>query len=343
MQLANREETGGITVLGYAAATNMDDAVRLLLQVGADPSACGSNGKNAMDMTNQHSSNKAEMLCLLQAVKEVQAVSSKDASTTDADACLRATGTSAAELVAPVWDVLLGGAVVTPHPEVCFAIFSSLFNTVTAVHPAILEHMFVAAISTAASVSGKSPKSVVSPRADDTPGASAELAAAGLKVVASARAERFFKLLASIAKRFCRNKGVHHFAQTSLPAVLKLLKLPTSWPLARLCHKLRLIDPTLSELAGTQEAARSAAAAASPFRVGGGVAAAARESEENDDENEEEEAGDDDENEEEEAGDEDENEEEEAGDEDEDDVRVRSNCCLVQAESLGNVTLVFAG
>jgi hypothetical protein len=36
-QVANREETGGIPVLGYAAATNLRHAVRLLLQIGADP------------------------------------------------------------------------------------------------------------------------------------------------------------------------------------------------------------------------------------------------------------------------------------------------------------------
>jgi len=294
-ELANREETGGINVLGYAAATNMEDAVRLLLQVGADPNAPGANGRNAMDMTLQHTSNKAEMLALLQSVKEVQAISAKDVSITDPDACLRITGRSCAELVAPVWDVLLDGAAATPHPEVCFAILNSLFSTVTAVHPALLENMFIAVISTAASVSGRTPRAGASPKTDDTPSANSEPMSPGVKVSVSCRAERFFKLLALVARKFSKNKGAQHFARTALPALLTLLKLPTSWPLARLCHKLRLVEPTLSELAGAQEVERSAPAS-SPF-LPRAFAADLPEyaSEDDDDENQEEEEGHDDE------------------------------------------------
>jgi hypothetical protein len=86
----------------------------------------------------------------------------------------------------------------------------------------------------------------------------------GVKVSVSCRAERFFKLLALIARKFSKNKGAQHFARTALPALLTLLKLPTSWPLVRLCHKLRLVEPTFSELAGAQEVERSAPAL-SPF------------------------------------------------------------------------------
>jgi hypothetical protein len=62
-----------------------------------------------------------------------------------------------------------------------------------------------------------------------------------------------------IAKKFRRIGGVNAFAQSALRAILKLLKLPTARPLARLCHKLRLVDPTLSDLAISQGSGKNAA------------------------------------------------------------------------------------
>ena len=256
--LANRNENNsGITVLGYAAATDNRDAVRMLLQVGADPNLKGSNGSNAMEMTVQHNSNKSAMLSMLQSVKEVQAVSKKDLASADIEACRRMTGKSASELVSPVLGTLLGGAAATPHPDVCFAIFNSLFETVSAVHPVILENLFVVAISPASAASGKTPRASSSPQVLDalssagdllSPFSSAaESASQGVKVLASSMAERFLKLMALIAKKFRKIKGVNQFARSALPALLKLLQLPTARPLARLCHKLHLVEH-LSEL-----------------------------------------------------------------------------------------------
>lgn len=283
-QLANRDErNSGITVLGYAAATDNRDAVRMLLQVGADPSLKGSNGSNSMEMTVQHNSNKTAMLGMLQSIKEVKAVSKKDASTADLEACKRITGKSAAELLSLVWDVLLDAAAASPHPDVCFAIFSSLFETILAVHPAILETLFVVAISSASTSSGRTPKSFTSPQAHEASlsaadssssplSSAAESSSQGIKLLASRAAERFLKLMGLIAKKFRKIKGVNHFARAALPALLKLLKLPTARPLARLCHKLRLVEPTLSELAIALESGPSAAA--SPLCFGGSFAAA---------------------------------------------------------------------
>jgi ankyrin repeat protein len=269
-QLANREEKNtGITVLGYAAAIDNCDAVRMLLQVGADPNLTGSNGKNAMEMTVQHNSHKAEMLSMLQSIREVQVVINIDPSCTDTEACKRITGKSAFELIAPVWDVLLDAAAGTPHPDVSFAIFKSLFDTITAVHPAILENLFVDAVSSASIATNKTPRATASPQALDAPHAAADQSSPlsstgepslqGFKLLASSRAERFLKLLGLIAKKFRRIGGVNAFAQSALRAILKLLKLPTARPLARLCHKLRLVDPTLSDLAISQGSGKNAA------------------------------------------------------------------------------------
>ena len=268
-QVANREETGGIPVLGYAAATNLRHAVRLLLRVGADPHSTGTCGKNAMQMNIEHNNSSSEMLDLLQSVKEIQAVSVKDSSKGDPEICMRVTGKSAAELVAPVWDILLDGAADTPHPDVCFSIFNSLFSTVISIHPAILENFFVAVIPIS---SDKTPRSAGTPAVDDTPSAVGESSSAtpGFKVCASSSAERFFKLLRSIGKKFCKNKGIHAYALSALTALLEILKLPTAWPLARLCHKLRLVDPTLSELADSQGAHHSASASLPPVFDHGG-------------------------------------------------------------------------
>ncbi len=79
-QIANREESGGIPILGYAAATNLSAAVQLLLRLGADPNGTGSCGKTAIQMNVEHNSSNLEMLDLLQSVKEVQIVSVKDPS-----------------------------------------------------------------------------------------------------------------------------------------------------------------------------------------------------------------------------------------------------------------------
>jgi hypothetical protein len=297
--LANRNEnnSSGITVLGYAAATDNRDAVRMLLQVGADPNLKGSNGSNAMEMTVQHNSNKTAMLSMLQSVKEVQAVSKKDPSGADIEACRRMTGKSASELVTPVLVTLLNGAAATPHPDVCFAIFNSLFETVSAVHPVILENLFVVAISSASAASGKTPRASSSPQVLDalssagdllSPRSSAaEPASQGVKVLASIVAERFLKLMALIAKKFRKIKGVNQFARSALPALLKLLQLPTARPLARLCHKLHLVEH-LSELNASLEVSQNAAAA-SPSSLGGFFPAPHRHREEENAEDEEEE------------------------------------------------------
>jgi hypothetical protein len=335
-QLANREEkSSGITVLGYAAATHNCDAVRMLLAVGADPNLCGSNGRNAMDMAIQHNSNKNEMLGMLQSIKEVQTVRSRDASSVDSEACMRITGKSTFEIVAPVWDVLFAGAAATPYPEICFALLSSLFETVSAMNSAILENLFVVAIPAASA--SRTPRANSTPQAHDPPRSAVEhlspLSSVGestsqgcLKLLASGRAESFLKLLAAVAKKFRKIKGVHRFALSALPALLKLLKLPTARPLARLCHRLHLVDPTLSELAVAQEADGNAAVP-SPLFAGRAVAAPLPEyvsdgDEEEDDGNGDEGNGDegngDEENEDEGNGDE-ENEDEENGDEEEED------------------------
>ncbi len=302
-QLANRDErNSGISVLGYAAATDNRDAVRMLLQVGADPNMKGSNGSNAMEMTVQHNSNKTAMLGMLQSIKEVRTISKNDASTADLEACKRITGKSAAELLSPVWDVLLDAAAASPHPDVCFAIFNSLFETILAVHPAILETLFIVAISSASASSGRTPKSFASPQALETPlpaadpssplSSAAESSSHGIKLLASSAAERFLKLMGLISKKFRKIKGVNHFARAALPALLKLLKLPTARPLARLCHKLRLVEPTLSELSMALEFGPSAGA--SPIFPGSSPAAAPRHAsgEEDNEEGEENEEGD---------------------------------------------------
>ncbi len=224
-----------------------------------------------MQMNIEHNSGSSEMLDLLQSVKEIHAVSAKDSFKGDPEVCMRATGKSAAELVAPVWDILLEGAADTAHPDVCFAIFNSLFNTVTSLHPAILENFFVAVIPVS---SDRTPRATGTPAGDDTPSAQGDMSSAtpGIKIRASSTAERFFKLLRSIGKKFCKSKGIHTYALSALAALLELLKLPTGWPLARLCHKLRLVDPTLSELADAHGASHATSSSSLPaFEYGGGA------------------------------------------------------------------------
>jgi hypothetical protein len=282
-QIANRDESGGIPVLGYAAATNLRAAVRLLLRLGADPNGTGSCGKTAMQMNIEHNSSSSEMLDLLQSVKEVQIVSVKDASKGDHELCLRATGEHAADLVRPLLDVLLDGAAATVHSEICFAVFLSLFNTIASLHPAILENVFISSIPLN---SDKSPKASSTP--DDTPSSFSDPSAPGFKLRASAIADKFFKLLRASAKKFSKSNGIGSLAFAALSAVLVLFKLPTSKPLVRLCHRLHLVDPTLAELARTPGISPEASALWSGM-AGGGAA------EEEQDEEDEEEQGDEDE------------------------------------------------
>jgi hypothetical protein len=171
------------------------------------------------------------------------------------DACL---------LVAPIWDALLDAADVTPAADVCFAILRSLLNLITAVHPALLENMFIAVIPPPAPSSGRSPRAFVSPAASEssaTPRSNADSLSPPLspasRLAASFRAERLFKLLAQVARKFSRSKIVQQFARTVLDALLTLLKtLPTARPLARLCHRHRLVDLS-SELVGMRDEHRS--------------------------------------------------------------------------------------
>jgi hypothetical protein len=132
-----------------------------------------------------------------------------------------------------------------------------------------------------ASASGKTPTSIDTPQTHDaccsdgdrtsSTGSSAEPAGQGFKILASSLAERFLKLMGLIAKKFRKIKGVDQFARSALPALLKLLKLPTARPLARLCHKLHLVEH-LSELAASVEVGQSATGA-SPCSLGGFPAA----------------------------------------------------------------------
>jgi hypothetical protein len=237
-QIANRDESGGsIPVLAYAAATGLRDAVRLLLRLGADPNGTGGCGKNAMQMNIEHNSSSAQMLELLETVKELQVVSVKDSSKEDHGLCKRVTDKNAADFVAPVLDSLLDAAAATPHSEICFSIFLSIFSTITSVHPAILENLFVSLISTN---SDKNPKSTHS--TDDTPSSFSDSSAPGFKIRASSFADRVFKLIKSVARKFSKSSGIDHYSFSALKAVLLLLKLPTSRPLVRLCHKFRLVD-----------------------------------------------------------------------------------------------------
>ena len=84
-ELANREEESSLNVLGYSAATNKVDAVRLLLQVGADPQMLGPNGKNAIDTCQQYNSSRvAEMTSLFASVQEkLPGICKTDASAPD--------------------------------------------------------------------------------------------------------------------------------------------------------------------------------------------------------------------------------------------------------------------
>jgi hypothetical protein len=92
------------------------------------------------------------------------------------------------------------------------------------------------------------------------------------------------KLMALIAKKFRKIKGVNQFARSALPALLKLLQLPTARPLARLCHKLHLVEH-LSELNASLDVSQNAAAA-SPSSLGGFRPPAHRHREEEDEEDE---------------------------------------------------------
>jgi hypothetical protein len=285
-QIANRDESGGIPVLGYAAATNLRSAVRLLLRLGADPNGTGSCGKTAMQMNIEHNSSSSEMLDLLQSVKEVQIVSVKDTSKGDHELCLRATGKHAVDLVRPLLEVLLDGAAATAHSEICFSIFLSFFNTIASVHPAILENVFISSVPVN---SDKSPKASSTP--DDTPSSFSDPSAPGFKLRASSIADKFFKLLRASAKKFSKSNGIGSLAFDALSAVLVLFKLPTSRPLVRLCHRLHLVDPTLAELARTPGPSPAASALWSGMAGGG----AAEEEQDEEDEDDEEEQGDEDE------------------------------------------------
>jgi hypothetical protein len=237
-QIANREESGGsIPVLAYAAATDLRDAVRLLLRLGADPNGTGGCGKNAMQMNTEHNSGSARMLELLETVKELQVISVKDSSKEDYGLCKRVTDKNAADFVSPILDGLMDAASATPHSEICFSIFLSIFSTITSVHPAILENLFVSLIPTNGD---KSPKSTNS--TDDTPSAFSESSIPGFKLRASSLADRVFKLMKSVGRKFSRSTGIDHYSFSALKALLVLLKLPTSRPLVRLCHKYRLVD-----------------------------------------------------------------------------------------------------
>lgn len=285
-QIANREESGGIPVLGYAAATNLSAAVRLLLRLGADPNATGSCGKTAMQMNTEHNGGSLEMLQLLQSLKEVQTVSVKDSSTGDHELCLRVIGKDAAVLVSPLFDVLLDGAASSVHSEICFSLFLSLFNTVASVHPAILENVFISSVPMN---SDKSPKAISTP--DDTPSSVSDSSAPGYKLRASSIADRFFKLLRASTKKFSKSSGISSHAFSALTTIMVLLRLPTSKPLVRLCHKLHLVDPTLAELA---QATRSShgGSVRSPKMFDDGVEEQEVEEEDEEDEAEEDDEGD---------------------------------------------------
>lgn len=262
-QIANYQESGGITVLAYAAATNLRDAVRLLLRLGADPNATGSCGKNAMQMSIEHNSNSSQMLELLKSVKELQVVSVKECSKDDHELCKRVTGKSASDFVSLIWENLLDAATATPHSEICFSILTSLFNTISCVHPAILENLLISLIPVN---SDKSPKSTSA--LADTPSSFTDASVPGFKIRASSLSERLFKLMKTTAKRFSRSSGIDFYVLTALNAVMILLKLPTSRPLARLCHKHRLMD--LAELVHVPEAGCTPVVLSNPGEIFGG-------------------------------------------------------------------------
>ena len=251
-ELANREEESQLNVLGYSAATNKVDAVRLLLQVGADPQMLGPNGKNAIDTCQQYNSSRvAEMTSLFASVQEkLPGICKTDASAPRSphpDTCL---------LVAPIWDALLDAADVTPAADVCFAILRLLLNLIAAAHPDLLENLFIAQHTHTGS--SRSPRAFGSPTASDSPLSNAEPLSPASRMVASARAERLFKLLSQVARKFSRSRNVQDFARSVLDVLLSLLKtLPIPRPLARLCHRRRLVD-LLSELVRMQDEPRSA-------------------------------------------------------------------------------------
>jgi hypothetical protein len=251
-ELANSEESP-LNVLGYAAATHMVDAVRLLLQVGADPQKLGPNGKNAIDTCQQYNSSRlAEMTSLFDSVRE-----NLPAAIRITEACApKAPHPDVCLLVAPIWDALLDAADVTPAADVCFAILRLLLNLIAAAHPEFLENLFIAAHTHTGS--SRSPRAFGSPTASDSPLSNAEPLSPASRMVASARAERLFKLLAQVARKFSRSRNVQDFARSVLDALLTLLKaLPIPRPLARLCHRRRLVD-LLSELVRMQDEHRSA-------------------------------------------------------------------------------------
>ena len=234
-EAANLPE-GPLNVLGYAAATNMDDAVRLLLQVGADPQHRMSNGQNASDMCMSHnSSGHARMTKLFETIKEktAPAITASAPKAPPPDVCL---------VVARVIDVLLDAADVTTKADVCFAILRSLFNVMSVEHPALLENTFISVIAPSTPGSGRSPRVPGSPTASRSPLADSEPLSPASRFAASVSAQRLFKLLSQVAKKFFLSETNVQLANAALNTLLSLLKLPTSRPLARLCQKYRLVD-----------------------------------------------------------------------------------------------------
>ena len=236
-EAANLPE-GPLNVLGFAAATDMDDAVRLLLQVGADPQHRMLDGQNASDMCMSHnSSGHARMTKLFETIKEktAPAITASAPKAPPPDVCL---------VVARVIDVLLDAADVTTKADVCFAILRSLFNVMSVEHPALLENTFISVIAPSTPGSGRSPRVLGSPTASRSPlgVADSEPLSPASRFAASVSAQRLFKLLSQVAKKFFLSETNVQLANAALNTLLTLLKLPTARPLARLCQRYRLVD-----------------------------------------------------------------------------------------------------
>jgi len=76
----------------------------------------------------------------------------------------------------------------------------------------------------------------------------ASSSSSAIKCQAAPSTERFFKLLGYSTKKFAKSSLLSSHALASLKALRILLRLPNSRPLLRLCHKMKLVDPTLSSL-----------------------------------------------------------------------------------------------
>jgi hypothetical protein len=145
-------------------------------------------------------------------------------------------------VVARVIDVLLEAADVTTKADVCFAILTSLFNVMSVEHPALLENTFVSVIAPSTPGSGRSPRVLGSPTASRSPLADSEPLSPASRFAASVSAQRLFKLLSQVAKKFFLSETNVQLANAALNTLLTLLKLPTSRPLARLCQRYHLVD-----------------------------------------------------------------------------------------------------